>query len=289
MRASSSTVRLFSLFSAHLSIIQTNLNISVHGNAGHLASAIRPQIYKNILSLSTPSDPIHVFALDYRGFGLSTGSPTESGLLNDALALVNHLTSRTGLNIDPSRILLFGQSLGTAVASAVAAHYLQAHPSPVSFAGIVLAAPFPSLPSLISHYSIKGIVPPVLTPLQAFPAFANYFRSTIEDTWNTSARAASLISTPGKVDLTVVHARDDWEIPWRQGREVWESVLLATKAEGNLVVRRGRAELDEHEVRVWQSDDGEKRVRWERVRWGGHNRVATGGEVTMAILRAFEL
>ena len=67
----------------------THLIITFLGNAGHLASSHRPTTHQHLLSLSTPAHPIHVLTFDYRGFGLSTGSPTESGLIADAVALLH--------------------------------------------------------------------------------------------------------------------------------------------------------------------------------------------------------
>ena len=54
----------------------------------------------------------------YRGFGHSTGNPTETGLIVDGIALVSWIMSVT--NIPPERTVILGQSLGTAVSAAVA-------------------------------------------------------------------------------------------------------------------------------------------------------------------------
>ena len=57
---------------------------------------------------------LQVFILDYRGYGLSEGSPSEQGLYEDAQAAYAHLLSRD--DVDPERIAIFGRSLGGAVA-----------------------------------------------------------------------------------------------------------------------------------------------------------------------------
>jgi len=54
------------------------------------------------------------YLVDYRGYGRSTGTPTEAGLLSDALALYDHIQPKH------QSISLFGRSLGTGVASYVA-------------------------------------------------------------------------------------------------------------------------------------------------------------------------
>lgn len=66
--------------------------VNFHGNAGHLASADRPFTYQRFLGLSSKSRPVHVIAFDYRGFGLSSGTPTEKGLITDGETVLSFLT-----------------------------------------------------------------------------------------------------------------------------------------------------------------------------------------------------
>ena len=56
----------------------------------------------------------HVLLLDYRGYGLSEGHPSERGVYADARAALHYLMVERG--VDPDRIVLFGRSLGAAVA-----------------------------------------------------------------------------------------------------------------------------------------------------------------------------
>ncbi len=55
-------------------------------------------------NVSRAPDKIHTLAIDYRGFGSSTGSPSEEGLLNDAVALAEWAVDVAG--IPPSRIVV---------------------------------------------------------------------------------------------------------------------------------------------------------------------------------------
>ena len=48
--------------------------------------------------------------LEYRGYGLSQGSPSEEGLYMDACAGIDYLSSRTDINTN--EIIVFGRSLG---------------------------------------------------------------------------------------------------------------------------------------------------------------------------------
>lgn len=55
----------------------------------------------------------NVFMLSYRGYGASDGFPSQHGIIKDAQAALDHLAQRT--DIDTSRIIVFGRSLGGAV------------------------------------------------------------------------------------------------------------------------------------------------------------------------------
>ena len=80
-----------------------------HGNAGNLSDAGRPAHYAGLRALG-----LNLLAFDYRGYGESDGEPTEPGLYADADAAYRYL--RDTLGVPPERIVLFGHSLGSAVA-----------------------------------------------------------------------------------------------------------------------------------------------------------------------------
>ena len=111
----------------------------LHGNAGEIADrADRFAFYQ--------SQGYGVAFLSWRGYGGSTGSPSETGLLTDAKAAYDHLR---GLGIPADRIVLVGESLGTgpavitAAANPVAAVILEA---PYSAAVDIARAAYPWLP-----------------------------------------------------------------------------------------------------------------------------------------------
>ena len=80
--------------------------------------------------------------VNYRGYGLSEGSPGEAVLVADALQWFDHALTLPGA--EPKRIYAFGRSLGSGVAVALAAQ------RPV--AGLVLATPFDSLAAVAKRY-----------------------------------------------------------------------------------------------------------------------------------------
>jgi uncharacterized protein len=86
-----------------------------HGNYGNIGYGGRPQFYAWFRDLG-----VNLFAYDYRGFGASDGVPSEAGVYTDAMAAYHYLTD--SLHVPPSRIILFGHSLGTGVAIELARH-----------------------------------------------------------------------------------------------------------------------------------------------------------------------
>jgi pimeloyl-ACP methyl ester carboxylesterase len=81
--------------------------------------------------------------VNYRGYGASDGAPSEHSLFADALLVFDALASRP--DIDASRIVLVGRSLGSGVATYVAAER--------AVAGVVLISPYDSITDVASrHY-----------------------------------------------------------------------------------------------------------------------------------------
>ena len=107
----------------------------LHGNGYNRSQTHRVSLYKVFLSLG-----YYVLSIDYRGYGDSTNiAPTEQSVVSDARAGLAWLTSKLG---DKVKIVVWGHSLGTAVASHMMAEYdlETGGNSPVS--GLVLEAPF---------------------------------------------------------------------------------------------------------------------------------------------------
>jgi fermentation-respiration switch protein FrsA (DUF1100 family) len=107
-----------------------------HGNAGNVIHRLNNLKLLYQLGLS-------VFLFDYRGYGRSQGRPSEEGLYQDALGAHDYLT-RTRM-IRAERIVIFGRSLGAAVAGELAAQK--------STAALILESSFPSIEAVAKfHY-----------------------------------------------------------------------------------------------------------------------------------------
>ncbi|KAI6907468.1 alpha/beta-hydrolase [Hortaea werneckii] len=328
--------------------------INFHGNAGHVAQGWRTDNYRLFSSLPNT----HVLTVDYRGFGHSTGSPTEQGLVIDGIALVEWVLNIA--EIPPERIVIVGQSLGTAVASAVGLAYLdpadrdglvpwnpgmtlrtrespeaddfppymvsvttQQKRDPTTFAGIILIAPFSSLPSLLLTYRIGGLIP-LLLPLRPFPYLGNLLTSQVLDSWRSGDRLAayyrrlrrfshsssssslSTIEGMGNGSLQLIHAVNDADIPYHETEKICQRIFRDDGADVDGHQEAGGEDHQQHYysqvmkcldedgkgparvVGVPQEDDRSPRVRIEIVQYGGHNRIVTYSPVAAAVLRAFE-
>lgn len=155
-----------------------------HGNAGNIIHRLENlrELYR--LGLS-------VFLFDYRGYGRSQGSPSEEGLYQDALGAYDQLT-RTRL-IRPERIVLFGRSLGAAVAVEVASHKLAA--------GLILESSFPSIEA-VARFHYGGL------PVH----------------WLLGAKFRLIDRLPHlSLPKLIVHGDQDEIIPLELGRQVFEA------------------------------------------------------------------
>ena len=197
----------------------------VHGNAGSIIQGYRSDTYRNLAS-AAPSK-IHVLSFDYRGFGKSSGSPSEIGLIEDGIAAVNWALNEA--QIPPHRIVLVGQSLGTAVAAAVAEHF--SNELGIDFAGLILCAAFTDLPSLVLKYAIGGIVP-ILSPLRSYPRLQKWFASHIVDDWQTQSRLVKLARSAKYLNLALIHAKDDMEISWQNSEKLFNATTHTSVHEG---------------------------------------------------------
>jgi fermentation-respiration switch protein FrsA (DUF1100 family) len=130
-----------------------------------------------------------VTLVEYRGYGRSSGagSPTEDGLYADATEVLDDLAAR---GIGPSRVVLWGASLGTGVATEMARRGRGA--------ALVLVAPYTSIPDMAAR------VAPWLP-----------VRLLVGDKFDNLAKAPSLT-----VPAVVVHGTDDEVIPFRMGERI---------------------------------------------------------------------
>ena len=152
-----------------------------HGNGGNLSLWLPVFATLHVLSY-------RVLAVDYRGYGLSTGSPTEAGVYLDAEAAVRHAARDRA----PGRPLVFwGRSLGAAIAAS-ATHVVEPD-------GLVLESGFPDKASVIRTQPL----------LRALNVFGSYRFATVE-----------LLRDFARPVL-VMHGDRDSIVPFPLGRELF--------------------------------------------------------------------
>ena len=106
-----------------------------HGNGGNISHRLEKIKIFNDLDFN-------VLIFDYRGYGMSKGSPSESGLYLDGEAVYRYLLNEK--NIPPEGIIGYGESLGGAVVIDLASKH--------TLGGIILEGSFPSIRDMAQHY-----------------------------------------------------------------------------------------------------------------------------------------
>lgn len=153
-----------------------------HGNAGNISHRLESLLLFNKLGFST-------LIFDYRGYGRSQGSPSEAGTYLDVEAAWDYLTQER--SVAPSGIVIFGRSLGGAVAL---------HQAVLSSPGaLILESSFISVPELAA---------------ELYPFLPVRWMSRLD--YNNQQQLPA-VSCP----VLVVHSRDDEIIPFRHGKALY--------------------------------------------------------------------
>jgi fermentation-respiration switch protein FrsA (DUF1100 family) len=155
-----------------------------HGNGGNLS------VWLPILA-GVHKHGFTVHAIDYRGYGASTGRPTERGLYRDVDATLDWVSARLDRGVS---LVYWGRSLGTTMAA-----YATSRRRP---AGLILEAGFPDARSLLR----------ASPPLAVLGLFSSYRFPTA-----TYAQRA-------QCPVLVLHGDDDRVIPYALGRELYDQL-----------------------------------------------------------------
>ena len=274
---------------------EARLVIYLHGTAGTLASGHRTDCYRNLYSVAP--EKVHILTADYRGYGYSTGIPSEEGLLIDAISLSDWAMQVAG--VPPSRIVIFGQSLGSAVGISLSRHFSLQSP-PVFFAGMVLIASFSDVETLMATYRIGGIIP-VLSPLAQIPQLLAFFNGFLVNTWLSKHRIADFVrlsegerSGNDRYHITFIHANDDPVIPFTHTEVLFWHAVNATYASGSVSFEEFEREKKLRKTDLgaggssveWQTERGV--IREEILEYGVHDKIMAYPAIGIAVLRAFQ-
>ena len=157
-----------------------------HGNAGNISNRVDnlAEVHQRL--------GVSVFIIDYRGYGRSEGTASEDGTYLDAEAAVAYLRSRE--DVDGARLVLFGRSLGCAVAAETALR--------TDVSALVLESGFTSIQAMAQrHYSyLPGI------------------GRVVQTRYDCLAKVRDV-----RVPVMVLHGDRDEIVPHEMGRELFEA------------------------------------------------------------------
>ncbi|KAG9026359.1 hypothetical protein FRB95_008923 [Tulasnella sp. JGI-2019a] len=201
----------------------------------------------------------NVFMLSYRGYGLSEGRPSESGIQKDAQAALDFVRSHPILK--STKLIFFGQSIGGAVTIDLASR------NPDAVHGVIVENTFLSIPELI----------PSVMPYLSSVSFLCHQH------WRSST---SILKIPQTTPMLMISGLQDEVVPPAHMKRLWEIATSKTNAE--------EVEMEDEDEKEGAS--GEKSIRkWRRVRkgarwWmeyadGAHNNTCTRREYWAEVTR----
>ena len=154
----------------------------LHGNAGSLENRIHKINHFNDMN-------INFLLLSWRGFNGNAGKPTEKGLYEDARSAVNWLIND---GINEENIIIYGESLGTGVATEIAQNR--------KFAGIILESPFTSM---------------IAAGKSKYPIFP--IKLLLKDKYESDKKIQNIISP-----ILVMHGEADKIVPFWMGEKIFQ-------------------------------------------------------------------
>ena len=153
-----------------------------HGNAGSLENRIHKINHFKDMN-------INFILLAWRGFSGNKGKPTEQGLYQDARSAVKWLINQ---GVTEENIIIYGESLGTGVATEIAQNK--------NFAGVILESPFTSMIDLGKKY---------------YPIFP--VKLLLKDKYESEKKIKNL-----KSPILVMHGKKDEIVPFYMGEKIFD-------------------------------------------------------------------
>lgn len=157
-----------------------------HGNAGNISHRV-----ENI-KLLHDLVKVNIFIFDYRGYGRSDGRPSEEGTYLDGEAALELIRKKIGTDAE-TKIILFGRSLGAAIAAEMATRFASQ--------GLILESPFISIAEMA-----RAMFP--LLPIGSF----------LQTNYDVREKIKKL-----KVPLLVLHGERDEIVPFEHGKAVFDA------------------------------------------------------------------
>ena len=166
----------------HLKNSNKKTILFLHGNAGNLDNRIDKLNFLGNMD-------INFLIISWRGYSGNPGNPSETGLYKDALGGIEWLNKK---GISNDRIILYGESLGTAITTEVAQNE--------NFAGIILEAPFTSMVDMGQ---------------KIYPIFPVKF--LLKDKYESDKKIKNI-----KSPILIMHGEVDKIVPFWMGKKLYE-------------------------------------------------------------------
>jgi hypothetical protein len=169
----------------------------LHGNAENISTHIGAVYW-------LPNQHFNVFIFDYRGYGFSEGAPSLPGAIADVESAFKWLLARK--DIDPKRIVVFGQSLGGSLAT----YFTATTPHRSSIRALVIESAFSSYRDIAREKLASfWLTWPLQYPLSW----------TVED----DASPIRVIGKVSPIPLLVIHGDADSIVPIVHGRRLYDA------------------------------------------------------------------
>lgn len=165
----------------------------LHGNASNVEDTLHQTFHLLEAGLAA-------LIIDYRGYGLSSGPfPNEKRVYEDAAAAWHYLTETRG--IAPASIIIFGHSIGGAIAIDLATRQPQA-------AGLIVQATFTSMGDMMDHVGYSRLFPKWL--------LHQHFASAVK-------------IREVQMPVLLIHGLEDETVPFRMSQHLYEDIVAAPK------------------------------------------------------------
>ena len=171
--------------------------LQLHGNAENIST--------HFTSLAwMPAQGFNVFIFDYRGYGGSQGAPSLEGAQIDIDAAMNALLARS--DVDASRVVMWGQSLG----GALAAYYVAHSPRRDRLRALILESAFSDYTDIVQEKFADHLI---TWPFQWIPLLS------VDDRFSPLPGMASISPLP----LLILHGDRDLIVPMHHGQRLYDA------------------------------------------------------------------
>lgn len=160
-----------------------------HGTGGNIST------YQFMIS-PLVQDQFQVVAVDFRGYGKSTGKPTHLNIAQDGQVFFDAALQHDAVKNTP--VILYGASMGTQVATLLAKN------NEMKIKALVLDGALSSFTDIAAYY-------------------APQYREIIEKTYISPYSAKEDVKSLSNIKKVFIHSREDKEIPYDQGMEVFNN------------------------------------------------------------------